>query len=342
MGRRVDLRSDTITQPTLAMREAMATARVGDDGYGEDPSVNELEARYASLVGKDAAIFVPSGVMANQIALRVLAQPGDLVVAGRSQHVVGFEMGAASRNAAIQFATLDDSSGTLNLSDVLEVIDAEADHQPHVSLVCVENTHMASGGAPWGVEELRTLARALGDRPLYQDGARLFNAVVATGTSAAEYCAPSVMVTSCLSKGLCAPVGSLLAGPAGLIEHARVERKRLGGAMRQAGFLAAAGLVALDTMVERLAHDHARARSLAELFAAAFPESNFDPASCRTNIVAFDHPRARDLVDELAACGVEGGTVSPRRARFVTHAGISDDDVEFVASVLKGFTLSSR
>ncbi len=144
------------------MREAMASARVGDDGYGEDPSVNELEARYASLVGKDAALFVPSGVMANQIALRVLAQPGDLVVAGRSQHVVGFEMGAASRNAAIQFATLDDSSGTLNVADVLEVIDSEADHQPHVSLVCVENTHMASGGVPWDVEELRALADAAG------------------------------------------------------------------------------------------------------------------------------------------------------------------------------------
>lgn len=324
------------------MREAMASARVGDDGYGEDPSVNELEARYASLVGKDAALFVPSGVMANQIALRVLAQPGDVVVAGRSQHVVGFEMGAASRNAAIQFATLDDSSGTLNIADVLEVIDSEADHQPHVSLVCVENTHMSSGGIPWDVAELRALADALGDRPLYQDGARLFNAVVATGTSAAEFCAPSVMVTSCLSKGLCAPVGSLLAGPTAIIERARVERKRLGGAMRQAGFLAAAGLVALDTMVERLSEDHARARALAEVFAVAFPESGFDPTSCQTNIVAFDHPRARDVVGELAALGVEGGTVSPRRARFVTHAGIGDDDVEFVASILKDFTLSSR
>jgi threonine aldolase len=324
------------------MREAMSVALVGDDGYGEDPNVNELEARYATLVGKEAALFVPSGVMANQIALRVLAQPGDLVVAGRSQHVVGFEMGAASRNAAIQFATLDDSLGTLNLSDVLEVIDSEADHQPHVSLMCVENTHMASGGVPWDVEDLRTLAHALGDRPLYQDGARLFNAVVATGTSAAEYCAPSVMVMSCLSKGLCAPVGSLLAGSSALIERSRVERKRLGGAMRQAGFLAVAGLVALETMVERLADDHARARTLAELFATAFPESNFDPTTCRTNIVSFNHPRARPLVDELIARGIEGGTVSPRRARFVTHAGITDDDVDYVASVLQDFTLSSH
>jgi threonine aldolase len=322
------------------MRDAMAQAVVGDDGYGEDPAINELELRYAQLVGKEAAVFVPSGVMANQIALRVLAQPGDVVVAGRSQHVVGFEMGAASRNAGIQFATVDDSKGVLSLSDVREVIDSEKDHQPHVALVCVENTHMASGGVPWDVEDLRTLARSV-DRPVYLDGARLFNAVVATGTSAAEYSAPALMVMSCLSKGLCAPVGSLLAGPATLIERSRVERKRFGGAMRQAGFLAAAGLVALDTMVDRLKDDHARARQLADLFAAAFPESNYDPSTCRTNIVSFDHPQARQIVSELAQRGVEGGTVAPERVRFVTHVAIGDDDVDFVAEVLAHFTPTS-
>jgi threonine aldolase len=322
------------------MREAMAVAVVGDDGYGEDPAVNELETRYAQLVGKEAAVFVPSGVMANQIALRVLAQPGDLVVAGRSQHVVGFEMGAASRNAAVQFATVDDSSGILALADVLDVIDSENDHQPHVALVCVENTHMAAGGVPWDVEDLHSLARVV-NRPLYLDGARLFNAVVATGTSAAEYSAPAIMVMSCLSKGLCAPVGSLLAGPTTLIEKSRVERKRFGGAMRQAGFLAAAGLVALDTMIDRLKDDHARARQLADLFASAFPESNYDPSTCRTNIVAFDHPQARQIVSELAQRGVEGGTVAPRRVRFVTHAGVGDEDVDFVADVLARFAPSS-
>jgi len=318
------------------MREAIAAAVVGDDGYGEDPAINELESRYAQLVDKEAAVFVPSGVMANQIALRVLAQPGDLVVAGRSQHVVSFEMGAASRNSAIQFATVDDSRGALELADVLEVIDSEGDHQPHVSLVCVENTHMTAGGVPWEVEDLRSLARAIGNRPLYLDGARLFNAVVATGTSAAEFSAPATMVMSCLSKGLCAP------GPTELIERARIERKRLGGAMRQAGFMAAAGLVALDTMVERLKDDHVRARQLADLFAAAFPESNYDTSTCRTNIVAFNHPHARQIVAELAELGVEGGTVAPQRARFVTHAGIDDDAVEFVAGVLARFTPRSR
>ena len=324
------------------MRDAMASAVVGDDGYGEDPAINELEVRFAQLVGKESALFVPSGVMANQIALRVLTQPGDVVVAGRSQHVVGFEMGAASRNAGVQFATVDDTKGTLELSDVLELIDSENDHQPHVALVCVENTHMAAGGVPWEVEDLRSLAKSVGDRPVYLDGARLFNAVVATGTSAADYSAPATMVMSCLSKGLCAPVGSLLSGPQALMERSRVERKRLGGAMRQAGFLAAAGLVALDTMVGRLKDDHARARQLAGLFAAAFPESAYDASTCRTNIVAFDHPQARQIVSELAQRGVEGGTVAPTRVRFVTHVGITDDDVDFVADVLAHFTPSSR
>lgn len=334
MTRRVDLRSDTVTQPTPAMREAMARAVVGDDGYGEDPTINELERRFAELVGKEASVFVVSGVMANQIAVRVLAEPGDLVIAGKSQHLVSFEMGAAARNSGVQFATVDDTKGVLDVAEVEEIIDAELDHQPRVGLVTVEDTHMFSGGVPWEVEDLRRLAGAIGDRPLHLDGARLFNAVVATGATAAETVAPTTTVMVALTKGLCAPVGSLLAGPAAVIERARIERKRLGGAMRQAGFLAAAGLVALDTMVERLKDDHVHARQLAELFAAAFPESEYNPSTCRTNIVAFNHPEARRVVEQLSALGVEGGTVSPHRARFVTHVGVSDDDVEFVASAL--------
>ncbi|HEY5111220.1 MAG TPA: GntG family PLP-dependent aldolase [Acidimicrobiales bacterium] len=337
MTRRVDLRSDTVTQPTQAMRDAIAAAVVGDDGYGEDPTIGELEVKFATYVGKEASVFVPSGVMGNQIALRVLASPGDVVIAGRSQHLVSFEMGAASRNSSVQFATVDDTKGTLELGDVLDVINAEGDHQPHVAVVTVENTHMFAGGVPWDVEDLRSLSGAIGERSLHLDGARLFNAVVATGTSAAAYAEHATTVMACLSKGLCAPVGSLLAGPATLMERARIERKRLGGAMRQAGFLAAAGLVALETMVDRLKDDHARARQLAELFAVAFPESNYDPATCQTNIVSFNHPQARQIVGELSQLGVEGGTVAPRRARFVTHVGVSDDDVDFVASVLARF-----
>ena len=342
MARRVDLRSDTVTQPTQAMRDAMAVALVGDDGYNEDPTVRALEDRFAALVGKEAAVFVPSGVMGNQIAVRILTSPGDLVIAGRGQHVVSFEMGAAARNSSIQFATVDDTNGVLALRDVLDIIDAEDDHQPHVAMVSLENTHMPSGGTPLDVADSEALARAVDGRPEHLDGARLFNAVVATGTSAAQYAAPATTVMTCLSKGLCAPVGSLLAGPAGLMERARIERKRLGGAMRQAGFLAAAGLVALDEMVDRLADDHARARILAGLFATTFPEAEYDPSTCRTNIVAFDHPQARQLVEELAILGVDGGTVGPRRARFVTHAGVGDDDVTFVAEVLARFKPTLR
>ena len=337
MSKRVDLRSDTVTQPTQAMRDAMASAVVGDDGSGEDPTINELEVRYAKIVGKEAAVFVPSGVMANQIAIRVNTKPGDVIIAGRDQHVVSFELGAAARNSGVQFATVDDRTGQLNVDEVLAIIDAEIDHQPHIAMVSAENTHMPSGGTPWNVRDLVALKTAIGNLPLHLDGARLFNAVVATGTSAAEFAAPATTVMTCMSKGLCAPVGSLLAGSKADMETARIERKRLGGAMRQAGILAAAGLVALDTMIDRLSEDHARAKQLATLFAQAFPESNYDPTSCQTNIVAFNHPQARQIIGELELLGVVGGTIGPRRARFVTHAGISDDDVTFVAEVLKNF-----
>ncbi|HUZ40548.1 MAG TPA: GntG family PLP-dependent aldolase [Acidimicrobiales bacterium] len=337
MARRVDLRSDTVTQPTQAMRDAMASAVVGDDGYNEDPTVRELEERFAAIVGKEAAVFVPSGVMGNQIAVRILTNPGDLVIAGRGQHVVSFEMGAAARNSSIQFATVDDTDGVLALRDVLDIVDAEDDHQPHVGMVAIENTHMPSGGTPLDVADIAALARAMNGRPVHLDGARLFNAVVATGTTAAQYAEPATTIMTCLSKGLCAPAGSLLAGPADLMQRARIERKRLGGAMRQAGFLAAAGLVALDEMIDRLAADHARARVLAGLFATTFPEAQYDPTTCRTNIVAFNHPQARQLVEELATLGVEGGTVGPHRARFVTHADVDDDDLTFVTDVLSRF-----
>ena len=332
----IDLRSDTVTQPTPEMREAMAVAVVGDEGFGEDPTVRTLEERFASLVGKEAAVFVPSGVMANQIAVRILTQPGDLIVAGRSQHIVSFEYGASARNSGVQFALVDDATGQLAMEDVREILDAEDDHQPHVGMVSIENTHMPSGGTPWDESAIAALARLIGDRPLHLDGARLFNAAVATGVAPATIAAPATTVMACLSKGLCAPVGSLLAGPAALMERARLERKRLGGTMRQVGFLAAAGLVALS-QVDRLAEDHRRARALADGFARAFPEANYDPSTCRTNIVAFSHPQARQIVHELEVLGVTGGTIAPRRARFVVHAGISDDDVAQTIAILEAF-----
>lgn len=338
MTRRVELRSDTHTRPTAAMRAAIANAEVGDDGEGEDPTVNELEALYARVVGKPAALFVPSGVMANQIALRVLTRPGDVVISGRLDHVVRFEMGAAARNASVQFVPLLSATGALPTEAVLEVLDAERDHHAHASLITVENTNMFAGGRVYPVDELAALAAAV-DRPIHMDGARLWNAVVASGVSAAEYARHVTTVSSCLSKGLGAPVGSLLAGPAELMAAARVERKRLGGAMRQAGVIAAAGVVAITSMVERLAEDHARARRLADAFAAAFPEAEYDPATCETNIVAFNHPEARRLVGALRECGIMGDTIAPTRARYVTHLDVNDEDIDYVTGVLATFRL---
>jgi threonine aldolase len=336
---RVDLRSDTVTQPTDAMRAAIASAVVGDDGHGEDPTISDLESRFARLVGKDAAIFVPSGVMGNQIAVRILTRPGDVVIAGANQHLVGFEMGASARNASIQFDLVDDECGVLDVDEVAERLSAELDHRPRVTVVAIENTHMHAGGVPWSGAQTAKLRGAIGDRQLHLDGARLFNASVATGESMAELASSSTTVMCCLSKGLCAPVGSLLAGSSDLIEQAHVERKRLGGSMRQAGFLAAAGIVALDSMVARLADDHARARRLADCFADRFPDSRYDPATCRTNIVSFNHPRARDLVGALASQGVLGDTVSPRRVRFVTHADIDDTMVDHAIAAIRSVEL---
>ena len=315
------------------MRRAMADAEVGDDGWGEDPTVTELEEAYAAWVGKPAAVFVPSGVMANQIALRLLTRPGDVVVAGALHHVVSFELGAAAKNAGVQFRTIDDATGLLALDAVAAALDAEDYHQPAVGLLALENTHMASGGVPITAAQTAALAAAARGLPVHLDGARLFNAAIALECTGAELAAPATTVMSCLSKGLCAPVGSLLAGPADVMVESRDERKRLGGGMRQAGVIAAAGLVALRTMVERLAEDHRRARRLAEAVADTVAP-DYDPATCRTNIVAFDHPMVDDLVERLGERGVLIGTVAPGRARLVTHADVDDEMLDAAVRAL--------
>jgi threonine aldolase len=312
----------------------MAGAEVGDDGFGDDPTVCQLEEVYAERVGKAAAVFVPSGTMANQVALRVLSTPGTAVLAGRHAHVVAFEYGAAARNAGVQLTGLDDTDGLLDPTQVAEELALVEYHQPAVSLVTVENTHMAAGGVPWPIERLREVAQAAGDLPVHMDGARLFNAEIATGVPAATMAAIATTVMSCLSKGLCAPVGSLLAGPADVIDAARAERKRLGGGMRQVGVIAAAGLVALASMVERMADDHARARRLAEAVAERFPEAGLDPESVRTNIVVFSPPDPGGLVAHLAEHGVLGTMIAPHVVRLVTHHDIDDDGVEQAAVAL--------
>ena len=326
----IDLRSDTVTQPTVAMREAMASAVVGDDGFGDDPTVRALEERYAELVGKDAALFVPSGVMANQIAMRILTHPGDVVIAGTFAHVVAFEMGASARNAGIQFATIEDNASSLNLHEVRRILAGEDDHLAAARAIVVENTNMFAGGIPYDLGQLRAL-RSMTSLPIHMDGARLFNAHVATGISMAEYTAPVTTVMSCLSKGLCAPVGSLLAMPSELVADARVERKRLGGAMRQVGILAAAGLVALEQQISRLADDHDRAKKIG----AALSERFDGVVPVVTIVVALEHPAARELATSLERAGVLAGTVSPTRLRLVTHANVTDDDVTAVCDAIR-------
>jgi threonine aldolase len=324
----VDLRSDTVTRPTPAMRRAMADAEVGDDDYGEDPTVRALEEAFAARMGKPAALFVPSGTMANQVAFRVLAVPGTAVVAGARQHVVAYEFGAAARNAGIQFAALDDGDGMLDPAQVAAARRGVDYHQPAVSLVSIENTHMAASGAPWSIEQLTAVAAAAAPVPLHLDGARLFNAEAATGVSAAQWAAPATTVMCCLSKALCAPVGSLLAGSEDVIAQGRIERKRLGGGMRQAGVLAAPGLLALSQMVDRLPEDHARAARLADAVAARWPDCGLDPSSVRTNIVTFTHRESEKLLAHLADHGILAGTIAPDTVRLVTHHDIDDADIE--------------
>jgi threonine aldolase len=331
----VDLRSDTVTRPTPPMRRAMAEAEVGDDDYGEDPTVRRLEEAFAARVGKPAALFVASGVMANQIALRVQTRAGTAVVAGRRQHVVSYEYGAAALNAGIQFVAVDDGDGTIDADDVRWARHAAAHHQPEVSLVSIENTHMAASGAPWPMDRLDAVVDAAGPVPIHMDGARLFNAEVASGIAAAQWAAAATTVMCCLSKGLCAPVGSLLAGPEDVMVEARLARKRLGGGMRQAGVLAAPGLLALADMVGRLHEDHARAARLALAVAERWPACGLDPASVRTNIVTFSHPEPEKLVAHLEGQGVLAHAIAPGVVRLVTHHDVDDAGVTRAIAALE-------
>ncbi|MDQ1403804.1 MAG: threonine aldolase [Actinomycetota bacterium] len=326
----VDLRSDTVTRPTPAMRKAMADAEVGDDVYGEDPTVNALEAAFAERVGKEAALYVPSGTMGNQLALRLLAQPATTVVAPERAHVVIYENGAGGRNAGVQFTSVDDSRGVIDADAVAWAIEAAHHHYPAVSLVCIENTHMPANGACWPLDELRRL-RSVTEAarlPIHLDGARLFHAEVATGVPAATMAAEATTVMCCLSKGLAAPVGSMLAGPADVMAAARAERQRLGGGMRQAGIIAAAGLVALESMIDRLADDHVKARLLADAIAERWPDAGLDPAEVLTNVVTWRHPDPGAVLAHLAGEGVAAGTIAPGVLRVVTHVDVDDDGIE--------------
>jgi threonine aldolase len=326
----VDLRSDTVTRPSPAMRRAMADAEVGDDQYGEDPTVNRLQDEFAELTGKEAALFVPSGTMANQMALRVLTNPGDAVVAGARQHIVLYEAGAGPINSGITWLTVPDLAGTLDADRVEEIIEGVAHHQPAVAAIAIEDTHMAAGGAVWDSSALKAIGALAAQRgvPLHLDGARLWHSAAATGETLQSRAEVATTVTCCLSKGLGAPIGSVIAGPADLMAAGVVARKRLGGAMRQAGVVAAAGLVAMHEGVDRLVDDHRRARRLAEAVAERWPDAGVDPDEVGTNIVLFAHPDTDALIAHLAGAGVLAGTVAPGVMRLVTHADVDDAGIE--------------
>jgi threonine aldolase len=326
----VDLRSDTVSRPTPAMRQAMAEAEVGDDVYGEDPTINALEREVAELLGKEAALFVPSGSLGNQLGIRLLVAPGKELVCDSLAHLARAELGAAAVFSGITFRTWQADRGRLDPERIAELIAPDAGpHLVSTAAIAVENTHNFGGGTVQpaaAVSAVVELARTY-DLRLHLDGARLWNAHVATGRSMAELAANFDTVSVCLSKGLGAPVGSLLASSGERIAEARVWRKRYGGGMRQAGILAAAGRYAIAEHVERLGEDHARARRLADALGA-------DPAQVDTNIVVLTVPAARPVAAKAAEEDVLISALGPRMLRLVTHLDVDDDGIDRAVDVL--------
>lgn len=331
----VDLRSDTVTQPTEEMRAAMARAEVGDDVYGEDPTVNRLQEMAAGLMGKEAALFVPSGTMGNLAAILAHCARGDEMILGDRAHTFLFEAGGAAALGGIQPHTLpNQADGTLDLDDIEAAIRPDDPHYPISRLISLENTHNRCGGVVLTVDYTRAvgeIAHRHGLR-LHLDGARIFNAATALGVRAAALAAPADSVTFCLSKGLCAPVGSVLCGTKEFIQRARRMRKMLGGGMRQAGIIAAAGIVALEKMVDRLSEDHRRARTLAEGLSRV-PGLLIETDPPQTNMVFLSLAdwvplSAEVMLRRLENQGIRAGLVEARRFRLVTHLGIDDAAIE--------------
>lgn len=343
----VDLRSDTVTHPTPEMRQAMARAEVGDDVYGEDPTVNRLQEMAAEMLGHEAGLFVASGTMGNLVAILAHCQRGDEVILGNQAHTFRYEAGGISALGGVHsYQIPNQPDGTLDLDDIQAAIHPDDAHYPVTRLIAIENTHNRCGGAALSVSYTQQVAD-LAHRnhlKLHIDGARIFNAAVALGVPAKALAAPADSVTFCLSKGLCAPVGSVLCGSKAFIQRAHRVRKMVGGGMRQAGVLAAAGIVALEKMVDRLAEDHARAQKLAQGL-QQLPGMVMDPGTPHTNMVycslapevPFD---AAQAVERLKQMGVRVGQVGKRRFRLVTHYWIDDVAVERTvaafAALLKG------
>src|SRR5215218_7928721 len=326
----IDLRSDTVTKPTAGMRRAMAEAEVGDDVYGEDPSIRALEERTAELFGHEAALFVPSGTMGNQIGMRLVCEPGQEVLCDADAHVVTYEMGAAAAIFGISTRTVVSSGGRLDAQQLIDQVRPKTDwHLTGTAAVAVENSHNRSGGLVQPINELRKLwewSRGAGVA-VHLDGARLWNAAVASGVELATYGRLADTASVCLSKGLGAPVGSVLVGSAERIAVGRLWRKRLGGGMRQAGVLAAAGLHALDHHLDRLAEDHEHAQLLGKRLGV-------DPATVETNMVVLDDVPAPVIAEAAKAQGVLVSQVSARRIRLVLHLDVDRAAVDRAADVL--------
>jgi threonine aldolase len=332
----IDLRSDTVTRPTPEMRRAMAEAEVGDDVYGEDPTVNRLEQRAAEVLGMEAALFVPSGTMGNAIAIRVLTQRGDEVLVERRSHVVRYELSGMSVLSGVMPRMVDAPGGHLAPEHVRAAVGPRAYYKSDVSLVVLENTHNLGGGTVQRVDEVQAVvaaAREAGFR-VHVDGARLWNASVALGTPPAELVRGVDTVMTCLSKGLCAPVGSLVASTRERIDEARRVRKLLGGGMRQAGVLAAAGLVALDTLVARLAEDHANARLLADALGRG-RGVRVQPAETNIVVATLEGRSAPEVAAVLKRQGVLGTAMDARTLRLVTHRDVSRADCERAARAIE-------
>lgn len=330
----LDFRSDTITQPTAEMREAMRSAQVGDDVFGEDPSINALEAEAARLFDKEAGLFVASGTQGNLLALLSSTRPGDELIAEASTHIANSEVGGAARLGGLTVRPIVGVLGKMSVEQVASTVRPENVHYAHTTLLAIENTHNSSGGTVLRPEEMDALARTAHERGLkvHLDGARIFNAAIALGVSPAVLGRNADTITFCLSKGLSAPVGSVLVGSAEIIGEARRFRKMVGGGMRQAGVLAAAGLIALRDGVDRLADDHRRARTLAEGL-ARLPGLALDLATVQTNIVRFDvaglgHTTA-SFSEAMRARGVRvSGGAAPSGVRMVAHRHIADAAID--------------
>lgn len=337
----IDLRSDTVTRPTPEMRQAMANAEVGDDVYGEDPTVNRLQDEAAELLGVEATLFVPSGTMANQICLNVLAHPGDEIILDRSSHVFNYESGASGMLSGVQLNPIDSPDGRLTPEGVEAAIRPDMAVYARTRVVSLENTANKAGGLVYPPDRIHAIAKIVRAHGLrfHLDGARLWNAAVALGASVQDLVAPFDLSWVALSKGIGAPVGSLIAGSSDFINQARRTRKQFGGGMRQSGVLAAAARVGLNGYRDRLTRDHANARRIAEAV-AAIDRFELNLHRVQTNIVIFDvlSGTAQDVIDRLAARDIHVTPFGPQTVRITTHRDLSDADIEAtVAAIRKEF-----